>query len=366
MIVHKFKINWLRPHWLIIWQIAMLAVTGTMQAQGDTELVLRFRESPAVTGNLVRLGDLIEIRGDVAEAKKLADIALVPRPEAGTELRWKKEDILQQLQLRNYSLERFRWIGTTETVLRSSGPAVADRLKRSPDLTPAFATDRSFIQAERNLAEVVNAYLTTKSSNLVGAKFQFQVPKEYIDLFYQRRNIKAVGGGVEPWTGEQQFTIRVLNKNELIDIPVNAFVTPPVAVVVASAPLRRGDIVEIEDLRLQVVAQTANQLAGEKYFSDPAELLGKQLKRAMSSGQAIREEDVGPPIVIEKNRLVTVQVVMGGVTVSAAGRAITEGAIGDLIQVETIGLSSRKKLNAQVIDSDNVQVIAAGMSSVRR
>jgi flagella basal body P-ring formation protein FlgA len=366
MIATKIKFIQLRTPGLLFWLGLILAVAGTLQAQGERELVLRFRESPAVTGNLVRLGDLIEIRGDDAEAKKLADIALVPRPEPGTELRWKKEDILQQLQFRNYSIERFRWIGTTETVLRSSGPAVADRLKRSPDLTPAFATDRSFIQAERNLTEVLNAYLTTKSSNLVGAKFQFQVPKEYIDLFYQRRNIKAVGGGAEPWVGEQQFTVRVLNKNEMVDIPVNVVVAPPVAVVVANTALRRGDIIEIEDLRLQVINETANQLGDEKYFSDPAELLGKQLKRAMSSGQAIREEDVGPPIVIEKNRLVTVQVVMGGVTVSAAGRAITEGAIGDLIQVETVGLSSRKKLNAQVIDSDNVQVIAAGMSSVRR
>jgi flagella basal body P-ring formation protein FlgA len=69
---------------------------------------------------------------------------------------------------------------------------------------------------------------------------------------------------------------------------------------------------------------------------------------------------------VEKNQLIQIKVIVGGIEVETAGRAITEGATGDLVQVETIHLKERKKLTAQVIDSNSVQVIAAGINATRR
>lgn len=341
-------------------------VSPLAYSQGTQEFVLLFRDSPNLEGSLIRFGDLLEIRGEAEEAKRISDLPLVPTPQLGTELRIAKEEILQQLQIRGHDISRFRWLGENEKVLKSAVPNEISKLRNTANLLPAFATDRNFIQAERNLKDVVSRYLVVQNSNLNGATMQFDIPKDQINLFFQRRNIKRIGGGTAPWTGEQTLTVQVLDKNELIELPLKVFIAPPETFVVATRPIRRGDIIEADDLRLQAIPANNDPTQDVVYFAEFKDVIGKQLRRSIASGQAIREEDVGPPVVVEKNQLVQIKVVMGGVEVETAGRAITEGAVGDLVQVETLNLKERKKLTAQVLDTNNVQVIAAGVSTTRR
>jgi flagella basal body P-ring formation protein FlgA len=346
--------------------VCVLLLALSAQAQGVREFVIRFKEKPKVEGSLIRFGDLLEIRGDEKESQRLAELPLIPSPANGVELKIRKEDILQQLQIRNVDMAQIRWLGEGETTLKTETKSEPKELLKTSSLLPAYATDRNFQQAERNLKDVVKNYLALKDSNLNGATFQFDIPKSQLELFFQRRNIREIGGGAEPWTGEQTFTLQVMSRNELIEVPIRAVVTPPETVVVAVRPLRRGDVVEAEDLRMQVVTFNKNSNTDSDLFTDFKDVVGKQLRRSISSGQAIGDDDVGPPIVVEKNQLIQIKVIVGGIEVETAGRAITEGATGDLVQVETIHLKERKKLTAQVIDSNSVQVIAAGINATRR
>lgn len=349
---------------LIAWLCSL--ATPLANAQGQTEIVLLFHNTPNVKGSLIRFGDLLEVRGDTDAAKRISELPLVPTPQPGAELRVSKEDILQQLQLRGFDLSQFRWLGDGETVIKQIANTSPNNLQETANLLPAFSTDRNFIQAERNLKDVITRYLALQNPNLSGAAVQFEIPKDKIHLFFQRRNIKRIGGGVEPWTGEQTLTVQILDKTEVIELSLKTFITPPETFVVANRPIRKGDIIEVEDLRLQSLPANSTTSTDVVYFNEFKDVLGKQLRRSISTGQAIREEDVGPPVVVEKNQLVQIKVIMGGIEVETAGRAITEGAVGDLVQVETINLKERKKLTAQVLDTNSVQVIAAGVSTARR
>lgn len=343
-----------------------LCASNLANAQGVREFVLQFRATPKAEGSLIRFGDLLDIRGEEEAAKRIADLPLLPAPQAGTELRITKEEILQQLQIRGYDLGQFRWFGDAETRFKPAAPEAPIGFRNTSNLLPAYVTDRSAVQAERNIKDVVSRYIALQNPNLSGAKMQFEVPKEHLHLLLQRRNIKRIGGGAAPWTGEQDFVLQLQDKNDLLEIPIKALITPPETFVVAVKPLRRGDVIEATDLELQVVPTYSDPTQEIVYFTDFKDVIGKQLRRSISTGQPIRDSDVGPPIVIEKNQLVQIKVVMGGVEVETAGRAITEGAVGDLVQVETINLKERKKLTAQVLDSNSVQVIASGMSTARR
>jgi len=344
----------------------VLSLAPSAQGQGVRELVIRFKEKPQVEGSLIRFGDLLEIRGDETESRRISELPLVPTPQAGVELRIRKEDIIQQLQIRNVDINQVRWLGEGETSLKATAKNEPKDMLKASSLLPAYAKDRNFQQAERNLKDVVASYLALKDSNLAGATFQFDIPKSQLELFFQRKNIRQIGGGEQPWTGEQTFTLQVLSKNELMEVSIRTIVTPPAMVVVAVRPLRRGDVVEAEDLRMQVVTFNKNSSDLSNDFTDFKDVIGKQLRRSISSGQAISDEDIGPPIVVEKNQLIQIKVIVGGIEVETAGRALTEGATGDLVQVETIHLKERKKLTAQVIDSNSVQVIAAGINATRR
>lgn len=366
-LVHFLLRSACRSALCLICSLYVLLLSGNVASgQATQELVMQFRATPKLDGNLVRFGDVLEIRGNEEESKRIADLPLVPTPQPGTELRIKKEDILQQLTTRGYDLGRFRWIGGVESLLKPSAPEVSNGFRNTATMLPAYVTDRSVVQAERNLKDVISRYIALQEPNLSGAKMQFDIPKEHLHLLFQRRNIKRIGGGQAPWTGEQSFILQVQDKNDVLEIPIRSLITPPETYVVAVQPLRRGDIVEATDLKFQVIPDSTITNQDSQYFTDFKDIIGKQLRRSISSGQAIRAEDVGEPIVVEKNQLVQIKVIVGGIEVETAGRALTEGAVGDLVQVETINLKERKKLTAQVMNTNTVQVIASAVNATRR
>jgi flagella basal body P-ring formation protein FlgA len=103
-----------------------------------------------------------------------------------------------------------------------------------------------------------------------------------------------------------------------------------------------------------------------QYILDPQQIIGKQLRRAIGKGLPIRAIDVGEPIVVTRNQIVQIQVISGGITVETMGRAMTDGAIGDLIQVESVALPNKKKLQAVIKDANTVQVVANSTGAFTR
>ncbi len=343
-------------------------LVSPLVAQTNSDLVLKFLDRPVAKGNLVRLGDLVEIRGEAELVKKLSDIPLLPAPAEGIELRWRKEDILHHLQLRGTDPTTIRWIGNEETVLRNpANMQLAAAAVRKPEAVPAFSDDRSMLQAQRNVYAAIEAYLATRYSALKGAKIEFRLPQEYTDLLFQRRSIRTISGGTEPFVGPQKFRLQLQDKSgAVIEVDIDAMVTPPAAVVVASGQLRKGDIISDQDLRIEPLPAALKSDDEEQFFTDVTEIVGKQLRRAISNGQPLKVSDVGPPIVITRNQLVMIEVVAGSVSVMTQGKALNDGAVGDLVQVEAVGSTNRKKLMAQVVDSNTVQILAASANVTRR
>src|SRR3569833_1224594 len=64
------------------------------------------------------------------------------------------------------------------------------------------------------------------------------------------------------------------------------------------------------------------------------EVKGMQARRTLSAGQPFRSEDVRRPIVIIKGQTVTMQFSAPGVELSAMGRAMSEGGVGDTVTVQ--------------------------------
>jgi flagella basal body P-ring formation protein FlgA len=54
----------------------------------------------------------------------------------------------------------------------------------------------------------------------------------------------------------------------------------------------------------------------------------------LSAGQPFRSDDVRKPIVIAKGDTVTMQFIVPGVELTAMGRAMSEGGIGDSVTIQ--------------------------------
>ena len=126
-------------------------------------------------------------------------------------------------------------------------------------------------------------------------------------------------------------------------------------------PIRRiapGTVLRAADL--QSARVRAAQLRGEVARS-PEQAVGMALRRAATPGQALALTDLSPPVLVAKGARVTMQLVSGGLALTAHGQALEPGALGERIQV--LNPASRAVLEVEVVGPDRVRV-AAGSAPV--
>jgi len=83
--------------------------------------------------------------------------------------------------------------------------------------------------------------------------------------------------------------------------------------------------------------------------------IGLEARVALYAGRPIRQGDIGPPAVVERNQIVTLVYNHGGIVISTEGRALDRAGPGDLIRV--MNLTSRTSVNAR-ISPDGVAFVA--------
>ena len=104
-----------------------------------------------------------------------------------------------------------------------------------------------------------------------------------------------------------------------------------VRVVVPAHDIARGDTIGENDLTFATVDGTA-LMSGVPTKME--EVKGMQARRVLSAGQPFRAQDVRRPIVVSKGETVTMQFSAPGVELSAMGRAMSEGGIGDTVTIQ--------------------------------
>lgn len=85
-----------------------------------------------------------------------------------------------------------------------------------------------------------------------------------------------------------------------------------------------------------------------------ADVVGQEARIALYPGRPVRAGDVGPPAVVDRNQLVTLEFLSGNLRIVAEGRALGRGAIGDRIRV--MNLASRSTLSGRIKDTGLVEV----------
>jgi flagella basal body P-ring formation protein FlgA len=63
-------------------------------------------------------------------------------------------------------------------------------------------------------------------------------------------------------------------------------------------------------------------------------IVGLQTRRVLTTGQPFRSDDLRRPIVVMKGQTITMQFSAPGVELSAMGRAMSEGGIGDTVTIQ--------------------------------
>ncbi len=152
----------------------------------------------------------------------------------------------------------------------------------------------------------------------------------------------------------------------------------PRRVLVAGAPIRRGDVQTTKELRVPVLTRDlirgATVTEGDlnwvtmnesemphQALIDAEEIVGRQTKHAMRAGQELRGYDIARPVVVQRGRLVTIVFSLPMIKLTAQGQATENGGVGDVIRV--LNTKSNMTVTAEVVDSHTVRIVSQQIAS---
>ncbi|MCB1720461.1 MAG: flagellar basal body P-ring formation protein FlgA [Alphaproteobacteria bacterium] len=124
-----------------------------------------------------------------------------------------------------------------------------------------------------------------------------------------------------------------------------------VDVPVLRAPMKNGTVISASDL--DFISLRAYGLNHDMILSAD-ELVGMTPRRMITAGKPMTENDIEPPQIVERGENVTLVFNSGPLSLTAQGKALENGAKGDVIRV--VNASSSKTLQARVIGEREVSV----------
>lgn len=109
-------------------------------------------------------------------------------------------------------------------------------------------------------------------------------------------------------------------------------------VLTAARTLPAGTVITAEDLRMAEDKRTG--------LADPSQAIGMQTRITIYEGRPIQATLLQAPRLVARNQIVRLSFRRGPLRIETSGRAMSEGAAGEVIRV--LNLESRSTVNARV------------------
>lgn len=305
---------------------AVLALAaGPVAAQaGEVEV-----EGPVMLNDRVSVEDDVVTLGDLFSGLAAnADIPIARAPEPGRRVRLSAQWLARVAKA--YRVDwRPRSLAVEATVHRASHTvgeeqitaAIVDALKRrGVDGDVAVTLDSSNISLR--LPTSVPASVAVSNLSYDASNHRFSVNVQAPDADRPEASATLTG--------------RVVR---MVEVPVPA------------RRIQRGEIVGKGDL--EWVSMPARQM-NRNHIVDAEEIVGKSARRPVRAGKPVRTTDVEKPRLVSKNGLVTLELRTARMQLTAKGRALDNGAKGEVVRV--MNTNSNTTVTGVVVGTDTVSV----------
>ena len=322
----------------------LAAVVVAQSAAQGAELRLRAECTP--TGAMVRLGDVAEVlANDTAVVAQLSTVELFPVPAAGAQRYVRLREVQDLLLLRGVNLAQHQFAGANQVLVRG---AVGSH--EEPEQAPTAAITR---KATTRAREAILQYLRQHVSADEPWTVELDVSPSQSRLLAGYSGLITVSGGAAPWNGTQRFELGMNAGEKATRVAIEAQVGVPPAVVVIVRPLTRGAVIRETDVELQrgIVAD-----AGPDVICNLEEAVGRETTRTISAGKPLMRDAVRAPLAVRRGDVVTVYARSPGIQIRTTARAKDDGAIDELVPVESF--HDRSSFLARVCGIREVEVFA--------
>jgi len=306
--------------------LVALAAPATAQAAEPGSPALK--PSATVIGEIVRIGDLVENAGAVA------DVAIFRSPDLGQTGSVPVARVIDAV--RGHHLVGLDTRGLAEIAVTRAARAITAKdiearilralagkygLPDSDNLAVVFDNEVRTLEVE-----------PTAASELAVARLAFEPRTNRFDVTFELPGSVAARRPLH-FTGSLAETFAAL-------VPIR--------------DIAQGQMLKASDLTIERRPKT--ELSGTA-LTTLAQAQGLAAKHSLRVGAVIRQSDVAKPEIVGRNETVTIVYEVPGITLAIAGKALDPGALGDSINV--LNAQSKRTLQGIVIGPGRVSVRTA-------
>ena len=271
------------------------------------------RDGPQIRGdiivekNLVTLGDLFENAGPNA------DVAVFRAPDLGNSGKVRASRVQAAANRHGLTWTNREQIETVEVTRAST--QVAD--------TAVISSITAAIRSRTGLAQSAELTVTLAANDL-----PYHLPSgdsgalEVVRLDYNpktgyfRADLRSADGS--------RTSLRTAFRGQAIE-------TVKIPVLIRN--IARGSVIRADDIAYHSVPR---RTVRADILQSGADIVGMAARRTLQAKQPIRTEDTEPPKLVRRNTAVIIVYQHSGMTLSVRGRAIADGALGEMVPVMNI------------------------------
>jgi len=283
------------------------------------------RANVNVTGDIVRIGDLIDNAGPVAQTP------VYRAPDLGTS---GKLPVAQVLTV----LRTHRVIGVDT---RDIAEVTVTRLARTLEAKDIETQIGLALERRNGLGEAANLSLT----------FDRDLQTMQLDASISGA-MQPVTARFDPRNGRFDVTFEILNATGVAAsrLRFTGTAVETVEAAVLARGVERNEVLKSSDVVVErrPKAEVGNDVASRDRS------VGMQARRQLRSGQALRMADLAKPDLVQRDQAVTLVYEAAGLYLTIRGKAMEAGTEGDVVNV--MNLQSKRTVSGVVIGRGQVSV----------
>lgn len=308
--------------------LAVSASAASAQTSDDAIAAPVLRASVTVSGDVVRIGDLIDNAGAAAQ------IAIYRAPDLGTTGTLPTAQVLSALRAHQV-------IGVDTRNLRQIS---VTRLARTIDAKEIEAQVARALEHRSGLGEAANLSLT--------------FDRDVEDLRLEASNTGAMQPvSVRYDSRSGRFDVTFDIANDSVPAPTRLRFTGGVIETVEAAVLarnvERNEILKASDVVVE--RRPKAEVGGDAAVRN--QVVGMQARRQLRAGQALRVADLVKPDLVQRDQTVTLIYEVTGLYLTIRGKALEGGTEGDVVSV--VNLQSKRTVTGTVIGRGQVSISVA-------
>ncbi len=284
------------------------------------------RANVTVTGDIVRIGDLVENAGPVA------DVPIFRAPDLGTRGAVPTERVVEAIQ--SHQLIGIDTRGLSEVIVTRAGRAISAQ-EISARIGKALEGQYGLGDAHNILVEFDNNVRTLNVE--AGATGELQV----LSLAYNPRTARF----------DVTFDLPSSAALRRQSARFTGTAIETVDAVTVEHPVEHGEVLKLSDL---TVARRPK--AEGPVISDIHAAAGLAARHQLRPGQPLHQADLMKPTIVQHNDTVTIVYEAPGLSLTLRGQAQDAGAIGDTINV--LNVQSKRVVQAVISGPGRVTVTA--------